>query len=58
MQFGLNEADTLEPISILIYSHSEHSIYTWCDRHDAVLSKTVNKIGSSLNEVNGVQKCC
>jgi hypothetical protein len=46
MQFGLNEADTLESISILIYSHSEHGIYTWRDRHDAVLKKAVIKIGS------------
>jgi hypothetical protein len=31
-----NEADTLESSLILIYSCKEQSIYTWCDRHDAV----------------------
>jgi hypothetical protein len=28
VQLGLNEADTLEFSSILIYSHEEQSIYT------------------------------
>jgi len=35
VQLGLNEADTVESSSILIYSHSEQSIYTQWDRHDA-----------------------
>ncbi len=55
MQLGLSEADTLKSTSILIYSHSEQSIYKWCDRHNVVLIKAVIKIGSCLNEV---QKCC
>jgi len=42
MQLCLNEADTLESSSILIYSHSEQSIYTQCDGHDAILIKAVN----------------
>jgi hypothetical protein len=28
VQFGLNEADTLESSSILIYRYLEHSLYT------------------------------
>ncbi len=55
---NLNEADTLESSSILIYSRSEQSIYTWCDRHDAVLIKAAIKIGSELKEVNEVQSGC
>jgi hypothetical protein len=47
VQLGLNEADTLKFNSILIYSHSEPSIYTQSDRHDAVLIKAVIKIGSN-----------
>jgi hypothetical protein len=39
MQLGFNEAGTLKSSSILIYSCSEQSIYTWRDRHDAVLNK-------------------
>jgi len=38
--------------SILIYSHSEQSIFTQSDRHDAVLIKPVIKIGSELKGVN------
>ncbi len=42
MQLGLNEADTIESISILIYSHKEQRIHTGCDRHDAFLIKNGN----------------
>jgi hypothetical protein len=52
VKLGLNEADTLKSSSILIYSHSEKSIYTQCDRHDAVLIKAVIKIRSKLKGVN------
>jgi hypothetical protein len=50
VKLGLNEADTLKSSSILIYSHSEKSIYTQCDRHDAVIM--VIKIRSKLKGVN------
>jgi hypothetical protein len=39
MQLGLNEADTLESSSILIYSHLTQSFYTQIKRHDAALIK-------------------
>jgi hypothetical protein len=48
----LSEADTITSSSILIYSLTEHSIYTQCDRHDAVLIKAVIKIRSELKGVN------
>jgi len=36
MQLDLNEANTLESDSILIYSRQEQSIYRQGDWHDAV----------------------
>jgi len=48
---GLNEADALKSSSILIYSHSEQSICTQCDRHDAVLIKAVIKIRGEIGVV-------
>ncbi len=47
MQLGLNVADTLKYSSILINSHSEQSINTQCDRHDAVLIKAAIKKGAN-----------
>ncbi len=43
VQLGFNEADPLKSSSILIYSHSELSIYTQSEWHDAVLIKEVIK---------------
>jgi hypothetical protein len=40
VQLGLNEADTLESTSILIYNLSEQSLYTQSDWPDAVVSKS------------------
>ncbi len=42
---GLNEADTLKSSSILIYSRSEHILYTKSDWDDAMLIKGENKYG-------------
>ncbi len=45
----------------MIYSHSEQSMYTGWDRHDAILIKAVIKLGSQRNETSGVnekQKVC
>ncbi len=39
VQMGLNEADTLKSSSTLIYSHSEQSLYSQRDWHDAMLIK-------------------
>ncbi len=39
VQLGLNEADTLESTSILIYSHQKQSIYTQSEWHDAMVIK-------------------
>jgi hypothetical protein len=39
--FQFHDADTLESSSILIYSRSEQSIYTWGDLHNAVLIKVM-----------------
>jgi hypothetical protein len=50
----LNEAGTLESSSMLIYSHSEKSIYTWRDRHGAILITTVINLVSQLNEISKV----
>ncbi len=52
MQLDLNEADTLKYSSILINSHSEQSIYTQCDRHDAILIKAAIKIRCELKAIN------
>jgi hypothetical protein len=40
MQLGLNEADTLESSSMLMYYWSEQSLYTQSDWHDAVVIKS------------------
>ncbi len=39
VQLGLNEADTLESSSLLIYSHQEQSIYTQNEWHNAMVIK-------------------
>ncbi len=52
MQLGLNEVGALNSSSVLIYSHSEQSIYTQSDRHDAVFIKAVIKIRSESKGVN------
>jgi hypothetical protein len=44
VQLGLNEADTLESTSILIYYPSEQSLYTQSDWHDAIVIKSNNKL--------------
>ncbi len=51
---GLNEANILKSSSILIYSHSEQSIHTQCDRHDGILIKAVIKMRSGLKGVNEI----
>ncbi len=56
MQLGLIVADTFESSSMLIYTHSEQSICTWWERHDAVLIKPVIKLGSQLNEISRVNE--
>ncbi len=52
MQLDLNKADALKSSSILIYSHSEQSIYTKSYRDIAILVKPEIKIGSELKGVN------
>jgi hypothetical protein len=52
VQLGFNKAGTLKSSSILIYSHSEQSICTQSDRHDAVFIKAVIKIRSESKGVN------
>ena len=47
-----NCAVALNSSSILIYSHSEQSIYTQSGRHDAVFIKAVIKIRSESKGVN------
>ena len=48
VQLGLNETDTLESSSVLIYPHSMQSIYTQIGWHDAALIKEMkSKVGSN-----------
>ncbi len=69
VQLGFNESDKIKSRSILIYSNSEHSIYTqngWLD--DCIKLKGTNKAdcykngrGTKLNKLNGItskKKCC
>ncbi len=52
MQLGLNEADTLKSISILIYSHLTQSIYAQSELYDAVLIKEIKLNKGVLKLVN------
>jgi hypothetical protein len=40
MQLGLNEVDTLESSSILIYYQPEQSLFTQSDWHEAIVIKS------------------